>query len=178
MSNKKLLVKTNKFMRNRVFCQNKLTSEENLIQFQKKPYFLIDHLKSIFRLGYLFGKCQSLIRLAGRGEWVRAEVFIQVNTFFCRFNMVSVLCDYILCEVMKRVVYCVKYAGIRDLLLFANLSYLRIFIRYRNVRAIISKSHVRLIFNIKKPTDKPAFWCILSRYFTFADVLENYRMRD
>ena len=33
MSNKKLLVKTNKFIRNRVFCQNKLTSEENLIQF-------------------------------------------------------------------------------------------------------------------------------------------------
>ena len=33
MLNRKLLLKTSKFIRNHVFCQNKVTSEENLIQF-------------------------------------------------------------------------------------------------------------------------------------------------
>ena len=33
MLNRKLLLKSSKFLRNHVFCQNKVTSEESLIQF-------------------------------------------------------------------------------------------------------------------------------------------------
>ena len=92
--------------------------------------------------------------------------------------MVSVLCHYIFCEVAKIAVYYVKHTGLRYLLLFVNLFYLRVFNRDTNVRVITSKSHIRLIFKIKKQTYKPASLCISSSYLTFADALEKCRIFD
>ena len=95
-----------------------------------------------------------------------------------RWNIVSVLCHYILSEVVKLAVCCVKYTELRDLLLIVNLFYLRVFNRETNVPAITSKSHIRLIFKIKKLTYKPASLYILSSYLTFADALEKYWILD
>lgn len=109
-----------------------------------------------------FRKKPVTYSLRRKGIRVRTEAFIQVSTLFCRWTMVSVSCHCILCEVVKIAVYCIKYTELRDLLLFVNLFYLRVFNRDRNVPAITSKFHIRLLFKIKKPTCKPASLCILS----------------
>ena len=118
-----------------------------------------------FQVSIPFREDPVTYSFCGKGGWVWTEAFIQVSTLFCRWNMVSVLCHYILCEVLKIEVYCVKYRELRDLLLFVNLFYLRLFNRDKNVLEITSKFHIRLLFRIKKPTCKSASLCILSCFW-------------